>query len=119
MSALSDAKRYLWLEGLVTDEQPIDHLKAVVSECSVRQPSLKTQLESRIAELEAKLKEANDRTRAVEHQNVQLEEQLKGNRLFQRVKDLEFEVKKANERTRLVEHKLVVANEKRLRNKRP
>jgi hypothetical protein len=51
----------------------------------------------------------------VEHRNVQLEEQLKSDKLWRRVKELELEVKKANERTRLVEHKLVSVSEKSTR----
>lgn len=110
MSILDDAKRFLWLGS---GEDPTELLRELVACLERVQPSIqrdlvrRTQLESRIAELETKLKEANARTRAVEHLNVQLEEQLKGEYLFQRVQQLEGDLKKANERTRFVEHELV------------
>lgn len=114
MSAFEDAKRYLYLEGVVTADDPLDLLRRLVVEIQSQKTPItswaateRTKLEQRVSELEAEVKRANDRTRTVEHANVQLEEQLKGDRLFRRVQVLEAEVKKANERTRLVEHQLV------------
>lgn len=120
MSALDDARRFFWLEGVVTADDPVEILKRAVDEHKLVpkigvEPRVK--LESKIAELEAQLKQANERTRAVEHKNVQLEEQLKSDRMMQRIRSLEAELKKANERTRLVEHQLVQVTEMGSRDK--
>lgn len=114
MSALDDAKRFLWLGPEISTDDPIEILKNIVDEYA-RLPKIgvdsRVRLESKIAELEAQVKQANDRTRAVEHRNVQLEEQLKSDRLWKRIQELETQLKKANERTRIVEHQLVIATE--------
>lgn len=120
MSAIDDAKRFLWLGPGLSIDDPVEILKSIVDDLA-RLPKLavpnRVSYESRIAELEAQLRQANERTRAVEHENVKLEEQMKSDRLWKRIRELEAEVKKANDRTRLVEHALVAATEQGSPNK--
>ena len=121
MSVVDDVRRWLWLGGPPTDD-PVDLLRELLSFVDVLPRVNRTDqaskfrakeisFETRIAELETQIKQANARTREIEHRAVQLEEQLKADRLYKRIQELETQLKKANERTRIVEHKLVRASE--------
>jgi len=98
MSALSDAKRFLWLGGVV-DDDPIDHLKAVIDEAErgfiPRSPTMTTQLQSKIAELQSRLDQEHELRREAEIKLAQLADDMKGDRLFRRVQQLESELKRA------------------------
>ena len=114
MTALADAERFLHLHpNPATEiEDPIDLLSRLVDFINqsgpvVAQHQKITKLETRIGELEAQVKQANERTRLVEHRNVQLEEELRGSHLFKRVQELEEELRQSRGLVRSAEHVIV------------
>lgn len=98
MSARSDAKRFLWL-GDVSDDLAIDHLKAVLNEQAhgfiPRDPMMITQLQSKIAELQARLDQEHELRRRAEIKLAQTVDEMRGDRLYRRVQQLEGELKRA------------------------
>lgn len=84
MSAIIDARRFLLLHsvGCVTVDEPIDLLERMLEHVAKhgednRLVARNLQLTTQNTELQMKVREANERTRLVEHHAVQLEEQLK------------------------------------------
>ena len=84
MSAITDARRFLLLRsvGCVTVDDPIDLLERVLEHVEkhgndTRLIARNLQLTAQVTEFEMKVREANERTRLVEHHAVQLEEKIK------------------------------------------
>jgi phage anti-repressor protein len=84
MSAITDARRFLLLHsvGCVTLDEPIELLERVLEHVEktgndTRLIARNLQLTTQNTELQTKVREANERTRLVEHYAVQLEEKVK------------------------------------------
>ena len=99
MSAVSDAKRFLWLDSSNTEETALGHLKAVVAELERRGVSTKcepmrTQLEARIVDLESRLAQSHERARTAEIELAKAKDAMKNDHLYRRVQQLETELKR-------------------------
>ena len=101
MSALSDAKRFLWLAGVETGDDPVQLLKDLVVEVeragfNAALASTNIKQSARIGELETELREVRKKLTA----NIEyLQSQLDADRQMKRISQLETQLKEARAQT--------------------
>lgn len=110
MSALADAKRFLWLYGVaIVDDDPVELLRAMVAHVdkigfNAQLLSENNQLKRRVVELETELKETRKKLMAnIEH----LQAQLTADHQHRRIQTLETQLKEERGKTAAFRRALV------------